>query len=286
MQTLQSTAGGQRLEDDIGLYYYGARWYDPSIMRFVQPDTEIPQSQDPQVLDRSIYAGNNPIKYTDQSGHCWGIASGLRGLPIYNITCQNLDMALSIVQNPNANFGEKLLAEGYIALEATAHAGLVVGTTGLVCAATVPGCAKAVETVLGIGTAACADGNCTNELNAAIKLGDISVEKISSLDKITSQLMSKSDLLGIQKIGNMSDLSNPQVQKGLDLINDITSNPASRIWQGTWHGQAVYEYILNGIGVIRDRATGELISIVSRSTNAEFQLLQEFVDIGTAEWIR
>jgi RHS repeat-associated protein len=274
------------LEDDIGLYYYGARWYDPSIMRFVQPDTEIPQSQDPQVLDRSIYAGNNPIKYTDQSGHCWGIASGLRGLPIYNITCQNLDMALSIVQNPNANFGEKLLAEGYIALEATAHAGLVVGTTGLVCAATVPGCAKAVETVLGIGTAACADGNCTNELNAAIKLGDISVEKISSLDKITSQLMSKSDLLGIQKIGNMSDLSNPQVQKGLDLINDITSNPASRIWQGTWHGQAVYEYILNGIGVIRDRATGELISIVSRSTNAEFQLLQEFVDIGTAEWIR
>lgn len=98
--------------------------------------------------------------------------------------------------------------------------------------------------------------------------------------------MSKSDLLGLQKIGNMSDLSNPQVQKGLDLINDITSNPTSRIWQGTWHGQDVYEYILNGIGVIRDRASGELISIVSRSTNAEFKPLQEFVDNGTAEWIR
>jgi len=166
---------GQRIDGDLGLYDYGARWSpgrapgtrDPALGMFVQADTDVPESQDTQVLDRYIYAGNNPIKYTDQSGHCWGIASGLRGLPIYNITCQNLDMALSIVNNPDASFEEKVLAGGYIALEVTAHTGLVVGTTGLVCAATVPGCAKAVETVLGIGTAACADGNCTNEIEVA-----------------------------------------------------------------------------------------------------------------------
>ena len=30
---------GQRQEADIGLYYYKARWYDPQLRRFIQPDT-------------------------------------------------------------------------------------------------------------------------------------------------------------------------------------------------------------------------------------------------------
>jgi RHS repeat-associated protein len=113
---------GQRLEDDIGLYYYGARWYDPSIMRFVQPDPIIPRigeggslngigyvpyenysalvvdyhetqfleqlnsenriklqnqqvslspvPKNVQAFDRYAYSLNNPVKYTDPSGHC------------------------------------------------------------------------------------------------------------------------------------------------------------------------------------------------------------------------
>ena len=33
---------GQRLESTIGLYYYGARWYDPAAARFVQADSVVP----------------------------------------------------------------------------------------------------------------------------------------------------------------------------------------------------------------------------------------------------
>jgi RHS repeat-associated protein len=29
---------GQRLDDSTGLYYYGARYYDPALGRFIQPD--------------------------------------------------------------------------------------------------------------------------------------------------------------------------------------------------------------------------------------------------------
>jgi RHS repeat-associated protein len=52
-----------------GLYYYGARWYDPYLNRFIQPDTIIPEPGNPMAYDRFAYALNNPLKYTDPTGH-------------------------------------------------------------------------------------------------------------------------------------------------------------------------------------------------------------------------
>jgi len=45
------------------------RYYDPTLGRFIQPDTIVPQPGDPQSLNRYSYAGNNPVRYTDPSGH-------------------------------------------------------------------------------------------------------------------------------------------------------------------------------------------------------------------------
>ena len=60
---------GQRLDDVTGLYYYNARYYDPTMGRFISPDTIIPNPADPQCLNRYSYCLNNPLKYTDPSGH-------------------------------------------------------------------------------------------------------------------------------------------------------------------------------------------------------------------------
>jgi RHS repeat-associated protein len=60
---------GQRNEDAIGLYHYGARWYDPALGRVIQADTIVPQPEDPQSLNRYAYVYNNPLKYTDPTGH-------------------------------------------------------------------------------------------------------------------------------------------------------------------------------------------------------------------------
>ncbi len=60
---------GQRLEAGLGLYDYKARYYDPAIGRFVQPDTAVPRPGNPQSLNRYSYVDNNPLRYTDPSGH-------------------------------------------------------------------------------------------------------------------------------------------------------------------------------------------------------------------------
>jgi len=60
---------GQVLDDGTGLYYYNARYYDPILGRFVQPDDVIPDLSDPQSYNRYAYCVNNPLRYTDPSGH-------------------------------------------------------------------------------------------------------------------------------------------------------------------------------------------------------------------------
>jgi len=57
------------LDDNTGLYYYNARYYDPEIGRFISPDTIVPNPANPQSLNRYSYCLNNPLKYIDPSGH-------------------------------------------------------------------------------------------------------------------------------------------------------------------------------------------------------------------------
>ena len=59
---------GQRL-DGTGLYYYGARYYDATIGRFISADTVGINYNNPQTLNRYSYCSNNPLKYTDPTGH-------------------------------------------------------------------------------------------------------------------------------------------------------------------------------------------------------------------------
>jgi RHS repeat-associated protein len=59
----------QRSLTDTGLMDYKARMYDPTIGRFVQPDTLVPSPSSSQALNRYAYVNNNPVKYTDPSGH-------------------------------------------------------------------------------------------------------------------------------------------------------------------------------------------------------------------------
>ena len=60
---------GQIEDAAIGLYFYNARYYDPTLGRFIQADTIIPDPANPQSLNRYAYTLNNPLRYTDPTGH-------------------------------------------------------------------------------------------------------------------------------------------------------------------------------------------------------------------------
>ena len=53
--------------EGFGLLDYNARMYDPALGRFVSADTIVPGGV--QGLDRYAYVGNNPVRFTDPSGH-------------------------------------------------------------------------------------------------------------------------------------------------------------------------------------------------------------------------
>ena len=61
---------GRELDDELGLYYYRARYYDQTIGRFLSEDPIGFESRDPNLFK---YVANNPIQSIDPSGeipHC------------------------------------------------------------------------------------------------------------------------------------------------------------------------------------------------------------------------
>ena len=64
------TYTGQRSLSDIGLMDYNARFYDPMLGRFTSPDSIIPDPGSVIGYNRFTYVNNNPVRYSDPSGHC------------------------------------------------------------------------------------------------------------------------------------------------------------------------------------------------------------------------
>ena len=56
---------GKDFDEDIGLYYYNARFYDPEIGRFITEDSVT----DPKNPHEYVYVANNPINSIDPTGH-------------------------------------------------------------------------------------------------------------------------------------------------------------------------------------------------------------------------
>jgi RHS repeat-associated protein len=119
---------GQRWEQELGLYDYKARFYDPALGRFISADTVVPNPGNPQALNRYSYAYNRPLVYVDHSGHIpippVVIAVGLLVLKLvdWGWTAWDSYQSLRVMNDPNASEAAKAEAAANLALAAAFEA--------------------------------------------------------------------------------------------------------------------------------------------------------------------
>lgn len=117
----QDTSGNTRKftdedEDTTGLYYLRARYYDPTIGRFISQDSYRGNLFDPLSLNRYIYCKNNPLKYVDPSGHMANFSGVTSDKASDTITYSEIEYDFFKVENQNdarlRNNGNKYSANG------------------------------------------------------------------------------------------------------------------------------------------------------------------------------
>jgi len=65
------TYNAERTDRTTGMQYLRARYYDPGSARFITEDTYRGTTRTPLTQNQYAYAGNNPLLYSDPSGHKW-----------------------------------------------------------------------------------------------------------------------------------------------------------------------------------------------------------------------
>ena len=60
---------GEYFEKETGVIYLRARYYDPTIGRFISEDSNWGKERDPLSLNLYTYCWNNPIHYIDITGN-------------------------------------------------------------------------------------------------------------------------------------------------------------------------------------------------------------------------
>lgn len=112
---------GKPYDNNSGLSYMGARYYDPLLGRFMGTDPKGADPEDLHSFNRYAYANNNPYKYVDPDGHSvldvgfliYDI--GKLGVAIYRgvgVGAATVDVGLSVVGviSPFIGTGEMLKA--------------------------------------------------------------------------------------------------------------------------------------------------------------------------------
>ena len=84
----------------LGLMDFNARFYSPTLGRFIQPDTIIPNLINSQAWNRYTYVLNSPIMYVDPSGHMF-ISQPGSGPPCIDGDCSGQDELIEEFENNN-----------------------------------------------------------------------------------------------------------------------------------------------------------------------------------------
>ena len=65
---VRSFCSGEQYDQDLGLYYLRARYYNPATGRFLSRDPEDGNAKIPATLHKYLYVGGNPVNWVDPRG--------------------------------------------------------------------------------------------------------------------------------------------------------------------------------------------------------------------------
>jgi len=116
---------GEYWDDSTGLQYLRARWYDPSIGRFISEDTYEGELNNPLSLNLYTYVYNNPLIFIDPTGNVpkWVkrviadvvVVSVRGGQDVYNGSKSAYQYLIGddidVMLDPNLTYAEKKIAE-------------------------------------------------------------------------------------------------------------------------------------------------------------------------------
>jgi RHS repeat-associated protein len=206
---------GQENDAETALDYYNSRYYEPHIQRFTQPDTLLTNIYNPQSLNRYSYVENNPLRYTDPSGHDI--------FPLLDLAFITYDI-VSIVKQP-------LNTTNWIAL------GIDVAT------ALIPFVPEGGGLAFRIAEHSISTTEKASEL---VKTTDKVVPKVAEIEKSTAEASKTTSHTGNGSAYSTRYLSNnPETGWKLgDPINNLTSNGVDPSWnavrQRFWKTEALH----------------------------------------------
>ncbi len=98
---------GEQLDSETDNYYLRARYYDPSSSRFMAIDPYEGRMAEPNTLNDYIYAGGNPVMFTDPSGEFYSMAEV--GLAINMVSYIRTSITTSFVVRAGAFYGMRAI---------------------------------------------------------------------------------------------------------------------------------------------------------------------------------
>jgi RHS repeat-associated protein len=111
---------GREWDEESGLFYYRARYYDPSIGRFLQSDPDPGKLRNPITINnRYTYTGNAPTIFRDPSGKFFGLDDLVIAVVAFAITAYDNNQH-------GGNFLEQF-AKTFIISELLYHGGIALG---------------------------------------------------------------------------------------------------------------------------------------------------------------
>ena len=207
---------GQEADDSTGLYYYGARYMDPQLGRFITADGYVQSPTDPQSYNRYSYAKNNPIKFTDPTGNFWFLAPLIIALVKAAIIGAAIGAALGAL---DAAVSGRSVAQGALK-----------GATGGAIGGAIGGVA--------FGTASAVLGQAAKPIFAVVGLGLSSYSAVQNFKEGNyfsggfSAIMafkSASEIYSMSKATNPSSSSGGQGSTNGSNNNNLDASPASSV---------------------------------------------------------